>query len=107
MRLTDWQKGALIASIVWAIPGFYCGMHFPVAPAIRAYERCLRQPSPPVNDCYRAFEAEWKVHSPERVYSGLALALIPIPLVGFVLYAARDRFKVRSKSPDYLASLMP
>ena len=91
MQLADWQKGAVVASIAWAISGFYCGVHFPVAPALRAYEHCLRKPSLAVDDCHAKFIAEWNIHRPYRMYSGLALALIPIPLIGLIFYAAKDR----------------
>jgi hypothetical protein len=59
MRLAEWQKGALIASIAWAISGFYCGMHYPVAPALRTYEHCLSAASSTVNGCRSQFIAEW------------------------------------------------
>lgn len=106
MRLTEWQKGAFIASIVWAIAGFFCGVHFPVAPALRTYEHCLRDARSAADDCHSKFIAEWNIHSPNRLYSGLALTLIPIPLIGLVFYAARGRSNPPRDSSDFLSSLM-
>jgi hypothetical protein len=90
MRLAEWQKGAVVASIACAISGFYCGMYLPVAPALRAYEHCTASVRPAA-DCKSEFLSEWKIHSPYRIESGLAWALIPIPLIGLIFYAARRR----------------
>src|ERR1044071_4026985 len=91
MQVAEWQKVALIASVAWGISGFYCGMHYPVAPALRVYEDCLSVANSPVNDCRNKLLAEWRIHSPHRLYSGLAWALIPIPLIVFTFYARRRK----------------
>ena len=98
MRAKEWQRDALVASIVWVISGFYCGMHFPVANALSNYKHCLRDGIAASSDCHRNFIEEWNTYSGYRVHAGLAVALVPIPLIGLLCYAASRRRKTNSNS---------
>ena len=98
MRAKEWQRDALVASIVWVISGFYCGMHFPVANALSNYKHCLRDGIAASSDCHRNFIEEWNTYSGYRVHAGLAVALVPIPLIGLFCYAASRRRKTNSNS---------